>query len=698
VAVYSGSGAWTYDNVALPNLFEWMDCSVTTVSGYDIKSGCLDNFDVLAWPGGDYLKYWEMGQEGKSIIQDFISGGGGYMGICAGAYYACDFMVWYADWNVQPYKVEGDELDLDLFPGVAHGPIDEIADWNSPEWYNMTKIKINHTHPITDSLPDYMQIFYGGGPFLIPYEDANVTILGTYDVTTQYYDVTTQYYPSNVTAPPAMVAFEYGNGRVFLTGPHPEIEEDSDRDGWPPELELSDEGSDWTLLLEAVKWLARVDIEESVQTATGSGSASFRPDSGMLEGLTAIDEANLPTPGRPDLLFSHGFFSFNVTGLVEGQTMTVTIAFPSNMPVGTQYWKCQDGTWSQIPVGDDDGDEVITITLADGGLGDADGVANGIITVDPGGVGYKLSTERVEGWAAILEMNNFPEGWSSCPSLDFMNSEMMSHALIELGWQSDHIYVRRDNLTIPVVEESVEWLMENSDVNDIALLYIFTHGMWMHWELLWNEWFPTIWEQVNTSKRTLMIDTCHAGEFIEPIYDDPKPHISLAHCSADEVAWAGLPEEGLPILGSIWNYYFTNALCNSTADFDENGFVSVEEAFNFSTPLVQTYMNETVFTVPEFLQSYHDIDIYPENYDAYPHPVMDDQYPDELHLDLRYYIMISDLNRDGTVNIQDIFIVAKAFQTKPGDEHWNEIADVDKNGIVNIIDLYTVARDYGKIV
>jgi len=308
----------------------------------------------------------------------------------------------------------------------------------------------------------------------------------------------------------------------------------------------------------------------------------------------------------------------------------------------------------------------------------------------------KGSLERVEGWAAILEMNNFPEGWSSFPSLDFVNSEMMSHALIELGWQSDHIYVRRDNLTIPVVEEAVEWLMENSNVNDVALLYIFTHGMWMRWELLWNEWFPTIWEQVNTSKRTLMIDTCHAGEFIEPIYDDPKSHISLAHCSADEVAWAGLPEEGLPIIGSVWNYYFANALCNSTADSDKNGFVSVEEAFNFSTPLVQTYMNETVFAVPEFLQSYHDIGIYPENYEAYPHPVIDDQYPDELHLDLRYYIMANDLNSDGTVNIVDIAIVASAFGTREGDEYYNPIADLDGNKQINIVDVSIVAVDYGK--
>lgn len=56
----------------------------------------------------------------------------------------------------------------------------------------------------------------------------------------------------------------------------------------------------------------------------------------------------------------------------------------------------------------------------------------------------------------------------------------------------------------------------------------------------------------------------------------------------------------------------------------------------------------------------------------------------------------TDLNKDGTVNILDIAIVARAFGCKPGDPNWNVIADIDKNGIVNILDIAIVARDYGK--
>lgn len=79
------------------------------------------------------------------------------------------------------------------------------------------------------------------------------------------------------------------------------------------------------------------------------------------------------------------------------------------------------------------------------------------------------------------------------------------------------------------------------------------------------------------------------------------------------------------------------------------------------------------------------------------------QIPGETSIDdntLTYsLIQISitgDLNADGRVNINDIYIVARAFQTNPGHERWNFNADLNEDGIINIQDIYVVARDYGK--
>lgn len=128
----------------------------------------------------------------------------------------------------------------------------------------------------------------------------------------------------------------------------------------------------------------------NVATATGTGTAIFCPSSGVIENMIAVSESSLSCPmeGKPNLEFAHGFFSFNVTGLTPGQTVTVNITFPQAVPVGTEYWKCQNNTWVDVTslLGDDDGDSVLTLTITDGGPGDADGAANGVIE-DPGAPG-----------------------------------------------------------------------------------------------------------------------------------------------------------------------------------------------------------------------------------------------------------------------------------------------------------------------
>jgi lysozyme len=148
---------------------------------------------------------------------------------------------------------------------------------------------------------------------------------------------------------------------------------------------------------------ARITVATvTVETATGTGVATFSTDLGTIEDLVAVSEAALPEAGKPNLTFPHGFFSFRIVSLTPGASVTVTITLPSNMAVGTQYWKYQTGKgWYQILIGDDDGDNVITIRLTDGGLGDGDGQANGVI-VDPGGPGSPPPSPPVGGvWVPV---------------------------------------------------------------------------------------------------------------------------------------------------------------------------------------------------------------------------------------------------------------------------------------------------------
>jgi phosphodiesterase/alkaline phosphatase D-like protein len=139
----------------------------------------------------------------------------------------------------------------------------------------------------------------------------------------------------------------------------------------------------------------------SVETATGLGLAFLSTNAGDIQNLTAVAESTLPTAGKPAwLYFPEGFFSFNIVNLAPGSTVTITIVLPNPLPANSQYWKFQNGNWINCTslLGSNDGDNIITLTLTDGGLGDADGLANGTI-VDPGGPGVQgmLPRKRAEG-------------------------------------------------------------------------------------------------------------------------------------------------------------------------------------------------------------------------------------------------------------------------------------------------------------
>lgn len=127
----------------------------------------------------------------------------------------------------------------------------------------------------------------------------------------------------------------------------------------------------------------------SVDTFTGTGTAVLSTDAGGVRELAA---AGLPG-GAPDLVFGHGLFSFTSCCLAPGSSATITISLPSAVPAGAQYWKYgPTGSdpfdhWYQVPMGSNDGDNVITITLTDGGTGDDDLAVNGEI-VDQGGPGW----------------------------------------------------------------------------------------------------------------------------------------------------------------------------------------------------------------------------------------------------------------------------------------------------------------------
>jgi hypothetical protein len=125
----------------------------------------------------------------------------------------------------------------------------------------------------------------------------------------------------------------------------------------------------------------------SIVSATSAGSIASVTDAGHFTSFTPVSESSLSTTGKPaGETFPFGFLSFNISGLTPGQTIHVTQTYPIPIPANAKYWKVEGGVWTDATSLISISGNTLTLTITDGGFGDADGLANGQIT-DPSGLG-----------------------------------------------------------------------------------------------------------------------------------------------------------------------------------------------------------------------------------------------------------------------------------------------------------------------
>jgi hypothetical protein len=140
-------------------------------------------------------------------------------------------------------------------------------------------------------------------------------------------------------------------------------------------------------------------IAFSGPTATGSGMSKVEFSGGGAE-CTFSKSAYLPGPNNANstvsaltdpaqLSFPDGLVDFTASGCVGGSTLNFTLTLPSAAPAGATLYKYGPTFsdvaphWYAFPASFDG--KTVTFSITDGGLGDDDLIANGII-VDPSGV------------------------------------------------------------------------------------------------------------------------------------------------------------------------------------------------------------------------------------------------------------------------------------------------------------------------
>lgn len=144
--------------------------------------------------------------KGNRIIKQYVQLGGSYLGLCAGGYYGsgrCEFEI-----GKRGMEVAGDR-ELAFFPGTCRGLAFPGFKYGREDGALAVKLKADGKE---------FKTYYNGGGLFVDAErlkDRGIEVLATFteDVAVEVGDDTQAA---------AVVFCKVGNGKVVLTGPHPE--------------------------------------------------------------------------------------------------------------------------------------------------------------------------------------------------------------------------------------------------------------------------------------------------------------------------------------------------------------------------------------------------------------------------------------------------------------------------------------------
>ena len=198
VAIYDDSGGHAPLRVE-DKLLQAGDIQTHRVDNTLIEAGVLEQFDVFFAPGGSgSVQARELGKKGRDAVRKFVKAGGGYVGICAGAYLASRS-------QKRPYL------------GILNAG---IADFDRGR--DVVTVELTDAgRKLLGTAERELKISYHNGPVWGPGSRLAPAceVLGVFR---------TEVFPTNrvthvtMTGAPALLAGSYGQGRIVCCSPHPE--------------------------------------------------------------------------------------------------------------------------------------------------------------------------------------------------------------------------------------------------------------------------------------------------------------------------------------------------------------------------------------------------------------------------------------------------------------------------------------------
>ena len=201
IGVYDGGGTGG-SGVArlLLQLPKLSGVAVARIGPTEIKAGALNDLDAVVFSGGmGGAQSRFLGADGRASVRRFVKDGGGYVGICAGAYLACKGFKWGLG-----------ILDARTKPG----------NWRRGKGTVQMQLTKGGRALLADR-PAPFGVLYANGPILAP---ANADDVPDYETLATYNSelALNGSKPGIMVGSPAAVRGRFGKGRVICFGPHPE--------------------------------------------------------------------------------------------------------------------------------------------------------------------------------------------------------------------------------------------------------------------------------------------------------------------------------------------------------------------------------------------------------------------------------------------------------------------------------------------
>lgn len=209
VALFDGPGTGASRKQIARLVDQQPDGYVAYIGVDEIKPDVLKQFDVVVFPGGSASKQAKaLGANRRQHIRDFVASGGGYVGICAGAYLCSSHYEWSL--YLINTRVYNEMVDIE---GVGRKSM----------WYRgkATDVKVEFTKEgeVLLGKPGTHSVRYQNGPIISPAKNHR---LGDYRVLAHFRSENYRYDQQKGTMidTPAVVYAHYGQGVVFSISPH----------------------------------------------------------------------------------------------------------------------------------------------------------------------------------------------------------------------------------------------------------------------------------------------------------------------------------------------------------------------------------------------------------------------------------------------------------------------------------------------